>query len=132
MNSRTEAIWLFSEMNSNAEALTARVGEPRDAPMPACITGHSSIRPSSVAHAGMSRIIITSSESRARHGDLPMPRHLDAKCVESGLRLAVVIPQACQHPDQLLRRVHADVLVEDGPPDLEHADNVVTDREVVG
>jgi hypothetical protein len=35
MNSWTHAIWLFSEMNSNAEALTARVRESCDAPMPA-------------------------------------------------------------------------------------------------
>src|SRR5712691_12503976 len=30
MNSRTAAIWLFSEMNSNEDALTARTREPRE------------------------------------------------------------------------------------------------------
>jgi hypothetical protein len=40
MNSWTAAIWLFSEMNSNVEALTARVPEPCDAPRPPWITGH--------------------------------------------------------------------------------------------
>src|SRR5438132_707914 len=43
MNSRMDAIWRFSEMNSKAEALIARAPEARDAPMAACITGHSSI-----------------------------------------------------------------------------------------
>jgi hypothetical protein len=41
MNSWTDAIWLFSEMNSQAEALTARARARRDTPMPAWITGHS-------------------------------------------------------------------------------------------
>ena len=68
MNSCTEAIWRFSEMNSKADALTARIREPRDAPRAACMTGHSSINPRSVAHVGMSRSTITSSASRARHG----------------------------------------------------------------
>jgi hypothetical protein len=37
MNSWMDAIWRFSEMNSKAEALTARVLEPLDAAMAACI-----------------------------------------------------------------------------------------------
>ena len=98
MNSRIDAIWLFSEMNSKAEALTARVREPRDA------------RDARVHH----RALVNQSEQRGprrhvqdrdhiqrvasapRRSGLPMPRHLDAKCVESGLSLAVVTPQPGQ------------------------------------
>ena len=47
-----DVIWLFSEMNSKAEALTERVCELRDALRAACSTGHSSIRPSNAAQAG--------------------------------------------------------------------------------
>src|SRR5262249_5201746 len=36
MNSRTDAIWLFSEMNSKSVALTESVRESCDAPTPAC------------------------------------------------------------------------------------------------
>ena len=54
-----------------------------------------------------------------------MFRHLDAKRVESGLRLAVVAPQALQNFDQPLCRVDADVVVQHRPPDLKHGDRVV-------
>lgn len=62
----------------------------------------------------------------------PMSSDLDAKFIESGLNLAVVIPQTGQDSDQLLCGVHAHVVVKDRPPDLKHADKVVTDEEVVG
>ena len=51
MNLRIDAICRFSAMNSKADALTA-TEERCDAPMAACITGHSSIAPSRAAHAG--------------------------------------------------------------------------------
>ena len=135
MNSRMDAIWLFSEMNSKAEALTAqRPGTLRCAdarvyhrafvnqseqrrPTPAC--------PGSQSHP-----------ARRERATAPRPASAaPSRCASSsspGLSLAVVTPQAAQHPDQSLRRVHADVLMEDRPPDLEHADEVVTDEKVVG
>jgi signal transduction histidine kinase len=52
MNSRTEAIWLFSEMNSKSVALTESVRESCDAPTPACSAGHSSINASTTRARG--------------------------------------------------------------------------------
>lgn len=55
----------------------------------------------------------------------PMFRHLDAKLVQCGLRLVIVTPQVLQDVDQSLCGVHADLVMQHGPPDLKHSDKVL-------
>lgn len=69
MNSWTFRMSAFSEMNSNAEGSTPCVEPARDAPTAACNVGSRSIRPSSAAHDGVSRVAMTSSAPRASQGD---------------------------------------------------------------
>ena len=55
----------------------------------------------------------------------PMFRHLDAQLVQCGLRLVIVTPQVFQDVDQSLCGVHADLVMQHGPPDLKHSDKVL-------
>ena len=80
MNSRTIAIWLFSEMKSNEPASIDRGRESRDVLMLACNTGNSAMSPATAAHDGMSSIAMTSSERRAPHGS-PARQCLDSEAI---------------------------------------------------
>jgi len=59
-----------------------------------------------------------------------MFRHLAAQRVELGLNVLAV--QIGQDSDQALCGVHADLVVQDRPSDLEHADEIVAGEKVVG
>src|SRR5713226_2349952 len=61
-----------------------------------------------------------------------MSRHLQTQFVESALNLAVTTSEIEQDVDQPPGDVHADLVVECSPPDLEHADQVLTDEKIVG
>jgi hypothetical protein len=130
MNSWTDAIWLFSEMNSNAEALTARVPEPSEARAPAWITGHSPSRATSGPRRHVEDRDHLQRPERATVSWRPVSLHLD-EARRAGPDLPVLGPQVGEDTNQLAP-VHADVAMEDRPPDLEHADEVVTDEKVVG
>ena len=92
------------------------------------------MRPSSVVHAGRSRVARTSSASRACQAVPARQCRVSstAQGIEPRLRLGVVLGQAGQHVEQPAHRGHADVVVEHRPPDLEDRDEVVLDEHVVG
>ena len=59
-----------------------------------------------------------------------MSGHLDAKGVDSGLGIRVTAAHASENPYELLRRVHADVVVKNLPPHLKDADEIVSEEKI--
>ena len=68
MNLRTIAMSALPVMNEKACASITCVWRSSEAVNAPWITGHSAMRATSAAHAGWSRIAITSSDGSARHG----------------------------------------------------------------
>ena len=47
------------------------------------------------------------------------------------MNIAIVTPQTGEDFQELLCRIHADVLVKHRPPDLKHGDKIVIDEKVI-